>query len=135
MLKKSDLWNITASLPAEDVEIFDSNGVLSGTIRMRGLSAAELTAYQESLVIQLSSGARRQNARRAIAKLIVACAINDDGSPYFETSDIPKLDEAPARMLMPLFESAQKLCGLTDDDMNQLTENFGETRSESSNSD
>ena len=135
LLKKDALWSATANLPAEDVEVFDANGNVIGEIRMRGLTGSELTAYQESLVVTLSSGQRKSNARHAMAKLIVLSAINEDGSPYFDKSETVKLDEAPARFLMPLFESAQRLCGLTDDDMKQMTENFDETRNEPSSSD
>lgn len=134
MLKKEDLWQITATLPAEEVEIFDSNGKLAGVIRMRGLTGAELTKYQESLTIRLSSGQTRPNVKFAMAKLIVLSAINEDESPYFETSDTKHLDDAPARVLVPLFESAQRLCGLTDEVFKEMVEGFDETPSESSSS-
>jgi hypothetical protein len=135
LLKKDDLWQITTSMPAEEVEILDSQGKVAGSIRMRGLTGEELTAYQDSVTVTLSSGQRRGNTRKAIAKLIARCAINEDGSPYFDASDISKLDQAPARMLMPLFESAQRLCGLTDEDIREMAEDFDEIRSELSNSD
>src|SRR5690606_31180877 len=128
-------WQITADLPAEEVEIFDSAGNVAGKIRMRGLTGTELTQYQESLQVRLSSGQVRPNTRYAMAKLIALSAINPDGSPYFDKGDIPKLDSAPARILMPLFESAQRLCGLTDDDFKEMTEGFDETETEPSNSD
>lgn len=135
MLKKDDLWQLTADLPAEEVEIYDSNGKLAGTIRVRGLTGSELTKYQESLSIRLSSGQTKPNVKFAIAKLIVLTAINEDGSPYFEVSDTKKLDDAPARMLMPLFESAQRLCGLTDDDFKEMVEGFDEIGTEDFGSD
>lgn len=130
LLKKTDLWQITREMPAEEVEIFDGFGRVAGTIRIRGLSGAELTQYQESLVVRLSSGQVKPNSKHAMAKLIVMCAINEDGSPYFEASDIVKLDDAPARMLMPLFESAQRLCGLSDDDFREMVEGFDGTETE-----
>lgn len=135
ILKKDDLWQITANLPAEEVEIHDSNGKVAGVIRMRGLTGSELTAYQESLTIRLNSGQTKPNIKYAMSKLIVISAINEDGSPYFERSDTKKLDDAPARILMPLFESAQRLSGLTDDDFKEMTEGFEETQSEDESSD
>lgn len=134
MLKKDDLWQITADLPAEEVEIHDASGRVAGTIRMRGLTGTELTRYQESLTIRLSSGQTKPNTKFAMAKLIVLAAINEDGSPYFDPSDTAKLDSAPARVLMPLFESAQRLCGLTDDAFKEMTEGFDETENEPSSS-
>lgn len=135
ILKKDDLWQITADLPAEEVEIHDANGHVAGVIRMRGLTGTELTTYQDSLTIRLSSGAVKPNSRYAMAKLIVLSAINEDGSPYFDKADTQKLDSAPARVLMPLFESAQRLCGLTDDAFKEMTEGFDETQSEGEDSD
>jgi len=135
ILKKDDLWQITADMPAEAVEIFDSHGKVAGVIHMRGLSGTELTRYQESLTIRLSSGQTKPNTKYAMAKLIVLSAINEDGSPYFDQSDTAKLDSAPARILMPLFESAQRLCGLTDDAFKEMTEGFDETETEPSSSD
>lgn len=135
ILKKDDLWQITADMPAEEVEVFDSFGKVAGKIRMRGLTGTELTRYQESLTIRLSSGQTKPNTKYAMAKLIVLAAINEDGSPYFDQSDTAKLDSAPARILMPLFESAQRLCGLTDDAFKEMTEGFDETENEPSSSD
>lgn len=135
VLKKEDLWQITADMPAEAVEIFDSHGKLSGVIHVRGLSGTELTRYQESLTIRLSSGQTKPNTKYAMAKLIVLSAINEDGSPYFDNADTMKLDSAPARILMPLFESAQRLCGLTDEVFKEMTEGFDETENEPSSSD
>jgi len=135
LLKKEDLWQITADLPAEEVEVFDSNGKLAGVIKVRGLTGSELTKYQESLTIRLSSGQTRPNVRFAMAKLIVLTAINDDGSPYFEVSDTKHLDDAPAKILVPLFESAQRLCGLTEDTFKEMTEGFEPMPSEGSDSD
>jgi hypothetical protein len=135
LLKKDDLWQITANLPAEEVEIHDSNGKVAGVIRMRGLTGSELTSYQESLTVRLNNGQTRPNIKYAMAKLIVLSAINEDGSPYFEKSDTRKLDDAPARILMPLFESAQRLSGLTDEVFKEMTEGFEETQSDDESSD
>jgi hypothetical protein len=128
ILKKEDFWNVTRQMPAEAVEVHDANGAIVGRMHMRGLSGRELTEYQNSLTILLNSG-------QAMSKLVALCAINEDGSPYFEKHEISQLDDAPARVLIPLFESAQRLCGLTDDDFREMTEGFGETENEPSASD
>lgn len=134
-LNKEEFWGIARQMPAEAVEVHDSTGKLVGTMHMRGLSGRELTEYQNSLTIMLSSGQLKPNTRHAMAKLVALCAINEDGSPYFEKHEISQLDDAPARMIMPMFESAQRLCGLTDEDFKEMTEGFGETESELSTSD
>lgn len=128
LLNKEQLWAVINDFPAELVTLEDSNGNPVGEIKMRGLSAADLTKYQQSLLITLSSGQQKPNTRHLMTRLIVMCAINDDGSPYFEESDILNLENAPARMIMPLFESAQRLCGLTEDDFKDMVGDFNGTQ-------
>lgn len=129
MLSKDELWQFATDLPSEEVPIRDANGKVRGTLRIRGLSGAELTDYQESLSVPTKNGRTKVNMKRAMAKLVLLCACNDDGSRYFEDSELIKIDQMPAATLMPLFESAQKLCGLSDDDMRQMTEDFPQTES------
>jgi len=135
MLSKFDLFQITADLPTEVVPIYDAMGNVRGHIRIRGLSGAELTEYQQGLTVNTRDGKTKTNMRRAMAKLILLTACNDDGSPYFDDSDILKIDQMPAKTLMPLFETAQKLCGLTDEDMRDMTEDFTPTQNGHSTSD
>lgn len=135
ILSKADLWQIVSDLPSEIVEIRDANGKVRGAIRMRGLSGAELTEYQRGLTIHTKDGKARTNMRRAMAKLVLLSACNGDGSPYFAESDLIQIDNMPAATLMPLFEAAQKLCGLSDDDMKELAEDFTPMNGKDSNSD
>lgn len=134
LLSKDQFWQTVSDLPTDDAPLYDARGTLVGHIRMRGLTGDELTSYQTSLTVQLSNGGQKVNARHAMAKLIVLSAINEDNSPYFDKSDVLKLSQMSAKAIMPLFEMAQKLSGLTDDDMRDLTEGFGEAQSESSDS-
>lgn len=135
VLSKDALWQIVADVPTEMVEISDAYGRKVGHIKMRGLTGAELTEYQNGLTVRTKDGRTRTNMRRAMAKLVLLSAINDDGSPYFEESDLLKIDSMPAATLMPLFEAAQKLCGLSDDDVKEMKEDFSPTMSEHSISD
>lgn len=135
VLSKDALWQIVADVPTEMVEISDAYGRKVGHIKMRGLTGAELTEYQNGLTVRTKDGRTRTNMRRAMAKLVLLSAINDDGSPYFEESDLLKIDSMPAATLMPLFEAAQKLCGLSDDDVKEMKEDFSPTMSGHSTSD
>lgn len=135
MLDKNTFWQITSKLPTEDVPIRDAMGQIQGHIRLRGLTGAELTEYQKSLTIETKNGRSKTNMKRAMAKLILLCAVNEDGSPYFEDADLLKIDQMPSATLMPLFERAQSLCGLSDDDMREMTEDFTPTQNGHSGSD
>lgn len=139
-LTKDEFWQTASDLPTEDAPLCDARGNLKGYIRMRGLTGDELTTYQEGMTVQ-KNGQQKVNAKHAMAKLIVLSAINatddnpTDTSPYFVKSDVLKLSQMAAKAIMPMFEVAQKLSGLSDDDMKELTEGFTEARNESFGSD
>jgi len=135
ILSKDDLWQIVADVPTDYVPVYDANGKPRGKLKMRGLTGGELTDYQTSLTVQTRDGKSRTNMRRAMAKLVLICAINEDGSPYFSDGDLLKVDAMPSKTLMPMFEMAQKLCGLTDDDMKEMVEDFPVTQNAHSTSD
>lgn len=128
-LSRDELWQFANELPTELVPVKDARGEERGAIRMRGLTGSELTEYQKSLTIHTKDGKSRTNMTRAMAKLVLLCACNEDGSPYFDKSELIKVDGMPAATLMPLFEAAQKLCGLSDDDIKEMTGDFTETES------
>ncbi|MEV4093785.1 hypothetical protein [Streptosporangium saharense] len=118
-------------LPVEDVPVPE----WGGEVRLRGLTGAELDEYQGSLVVQTANGQQKANLRNATAKLVSRCAIDEDGAPLFEPKDLLKLSSKSAVALQRLFAVAQKLNGLTDDDMRELVEDFSDDPSASSPSD
>ena len=132
LLTRDQIWQSLSTLPTEDVEIRDPSGRLVGTVRMRGLTGAELDAYQASLVVQTGNGSQRANLRNASAKLVVMCAIDENGDPLFEPKDMLKVSQMPAYALQRLTAAAQRLCGLTNDDMRELVEDFGDAPNGSS---
>ncbi|MEU1736458.1 hypothetical protein [Streptosporangium sp. NPDC020145] len=118
-------------LPVEDVPVPEWRG----EVRLRGLTGAELDEYQASLVVQTRDGTQKANLRNATAKLVSRCAIDEDGAPLFEPKDLLKLSSKSAVALQRLFAVAQKLNGLTDDDMRELVEDFSDDPSGSLPSD
>ena len=77
---------------------------------------------------------RKVNMRNARAKLIVLCAVDEDGRPLFTSEDLRALGSKNAKPLDRLFEACQTLVGLSDDDVKAMTENFGETTDDDSTS-
>lgn len=86
-------------------------------------------------MVQTSGGQQKANLRNATAKLISRCAIDEDGAPLFEPKDLLKLSGKSAAALQRLANVAQRLNGLTDDDLKELTEDFGDGPSASSTTD
>lgn len=132
-LSKDDFWKASEDLPGEEVELVDPHGASKGTIRMRGLSGAELEDYQESLRKQ--GGGERVSLRSAMTRLVILCAINEDGSPFFDKRESSKLGHAPSWMVMQMFDSATRLSGTNASAVKESIENFDDDPSEPSSSD
>ena len=105
-----------------------------GTVRLRSISGRQRDQYEQSMLEQKGNN-RQINTRNARAKLVVLCAVGEDDRPLFTADDLRKLGSKNSKPLDRLFDAAQKLVGLSDEDMDQLTENFGETPDDVSTSD
>lgn len=133
-LSKDDFWAASEKLPAEEVELVDPHGKSVGKLRMRGLSGTELEDYQESL--RARGGGERVSLRQAMTRLVAKCAINEDGSPFFDsTRELSRLGRAPSWMVMQLFDSATRLSGTTAGAVKEAAGNFDDDLSEPSSSD
>lgn len=97
-----------------------------GDVRLKSISGAKRDSYEES-VITTNGTDRKMNLRNARAKLIVLCAVDDDGRPLFTADDIAALGRKNAKPLDRLFDRSRKLIGMGEKDVESLTENFDET--------
>lgn len=132
-LSKDDFWAASENLPGEEVELVDPHGVSKGKVRMRGLSGTELEDYQEALRRQ--GGGERVSLRNAMTRLVGLTAINEDGSPFFDTKrELSRLGRSPSWMLMQLFDSATRLSGTNATAVKESIENFDDDLSEPSSS-
>lgn len=111
----------------EDVEVPE----WGGTVRLRSITGAQRDAYEQSLIEQRGSS-RRMNMRNARAKLIVLCAVDEGGRPLFTEDDVRALGRKAAKPLDRLFDACRRLAGLSEDDVDRLTEDFGSAQSDDS---
>jgi len=102
-----------------------------GTVRLRSITGAQRDAYEQSLM-QQRGGSKQLNMRNARAKLIVLCAVDESGRPMFSEDDLAALGRKNARPLDRLFDACRKLAGLSDNDVDELTEDFDETQGDDS---
>lgn len=70
--------------------------------------------------------------RNARAKLIVLCAVDEGGRPLFTEDDVRALGRKAAKPLDRLFDACRRLAGLSEDDVDRLTEDFGSAQSDDS---
>lgn len=107
-------------LQYEDVEVPE----WGGTVRVRSLTGEERDDYEASLVRQVGNRPRA-NLRNMRAKLVAVSAVNEDGSQMFDPADLMRLGQSNAAALDRLFETCQRLSGLSEDDVKELEEGFG----------
>lgn len=84
------------------------------SIRVRSLLAKEYSDYEDSIRIKTKKGYDIDPVHLQ-EKLIVKCAVNDQGEPLFNEEDMSKLAGLPASVISRIFKSAQALCGLNED--------------------
>lgn len=114
-------------LPTEDVSVPE----WGGTVRVRALTGAERDAFEQSIVEQRGRSTR-MNLQNLRAKLVALTVVDEEGNRIFSDSDAKLLGKKSALALNRVFEVAQKLSGLTSEDVEELTKNSESDQSEDS---
>ncbi len=117
-------------LPTEDVEVPE----WGGTVRVRALTGAERDALEASVVEQRGKKTKT-NLKDFRAKLVARSVVNEAGQLAFSESDIKLLSQKNAGALDKVATVASKLSGMSEDDVEELTEGFEEDPSEEPTSD
>ena len=123
VLKAQDMRTETVHVPEWD-----------GDVIVRTLRGDEYEHYEESLL------GGRGRSRHVIygeirAKLLVACIVNENGDRVFTEKDIDALKSKSAAALDRVWTVAQRLNGLSAEDIEGLAKNYGADRSDDSGSD
>jgi len=95
-----------------------------GKVRIRGLSGTQRDAYEQSL-IQGNGNDRKLNLANARAKMVVLAVVDESGRPIFSADDVRALGRKSAVPIERIFDAARRLSGMTQEDVDKLTENFG----------
>ncbi len=102
-----------------------------GEVRISSITGTQRDDFEQSLILERGKD-RKTNLRNVRAKLIVLCAVNEDGSKMFTDDDIRRLGRKNAKPLDRLFDACQKIAGLSQEDVDKLVEDFDETPDEDS---
>ncbi len=82
-----------------------------GDVLVQGMTGAQRDIYTSMLVDQ--DGKPRANIRNAAAaKLIMLCAVDEDGTPLFSEADVAALNAKSAATLERVAEVALRLSGM-----------------------
>lgn len=87
-----------------------------GTVRLRGLSAAERDNFEANL-------AQTQDLSNLRSRLVVLALIDEEGNRLFKDSEAKALGEKNALVIMRLFEIVRDLSGMSDEDLQEAQGN------------
>lgn len=105
-----------------------------GSVMVRGLTGAERDAFERSLVEQRGKDIQ-MNWTNFRAKIVVRAVVGADGKRLFTDADAPALGAKSAAALDRIVPVAQRLSGMRDSDVKELTEGLKDGPSEGSGSD
>lgn len=131
-------------LEADDLETRDIEvPEWGGTVRVRGLTGEERDRFESELaeatpdskVVEVRGQKQRMNMVNARAKLVARCCIDENGERLFSDTQISELAKKSGRALDRVYEVAQELSGITEEELEEITENLDGTPSANSTSD
>jgi len=93
-----------------------------GCVYVRNLSGRERDAFEDASITGRGKD-RRLNLRNIRARLVVMATCNADGKALFQEKDIGWLGEKNAAPLDRIFDVAQRLSRISDDDVEELAKN------------
>lgn len=126
------LLNKEAILNAQDLQhedVFVEEW--KGTVRVRALTGAERDAFEASIVEGKGKNVKT-NLKNIRAKLVALTVINENGERLFNDHEAQALGTKSASALDKVFEVAQRLSGLRDEDVEELAKNSESDQSEDS---
>jgi hypothetical protein len=105
-------------LPKELVLIPEWNG----EVYVRALTGAERDAFEQSIVEQKGKSTK-MNLSNLRAKLVALTVVDEAGKRIFSDRDAELLGQKSAIAINRVFEVAQRLSGLSQEDVEELTKN------------
>ena len=116
------LLNKQAILDAQDIEIEEVRvPEWNGTVYVKGMSGLERDTFEASIVQQRGTSSK-VNMVNIRAKLAAQTICDKDGVRMFTDKDVHALGKKSANALQRVFDVAQKLSGITGDDIDELAE-------------
>jgi len=108
-------------LVTEDVEVPE----WGGTVRVRMMTGAERDSFEDSLT-QTKGKNVKTNLANLRARLVARTVVDEAGKRMFTDAEAGVLGQKSAAALDRVFEAARKLNGMTEKDVEELTEDFPE---------
>lgn len=120
MSAKPSVLNREAILAVKDIQI-ESVKVpeWGGSVFVKGMTGAERDRF-ETEIVTISGEDAKVDMRDIRAKLCVRAICDESGKRLFAPADIKALSKKSAKALQRVFKVAQRLSGISDDDVKEL---------------
>lgn len=102
-----------------------------GEVLVRSLSGAERDRFEASIV-DVRGKRRSVNLLNVRARLVALAIVDESGQQVFRAGDVEALGAKSAAALSRVFDAAQRLSGLSDDDVEELEKNSRSGQSDGS---
>ncbi len=106
-----------------------------GTVLVRGLTGAERDRLESSIIERKGRKGYELNTQNIRAKLVAGTVIDENGDLLFSYEDIGSLTQKSAVALQRVVEVAQRLSGMSEQDVEELVKNSVSGQSDDSTSD
>lgn len=104
-------------LVIEEVEVSEWNG----SVNVKSLTAKQRDLFEAS-ILEEKGADKKVNLKNIRAKLVQRTAVDADGKLLFFVKDIDAISEKNGAAVDKLFTVAQRLCGLTKKDVEELSD-------------
>lgn len=91
-------------------------------LKLRGMSGTERDRFEASMAPKGNS--KKPNMENFRARLVAWCAVDEEGNRLFNAGDVKMLGSKSAKALGRVFDKCQEMNGLSDSDIDELTEDF-----------
>jgi len=96
-------------------------------LRLKGMTGAERDRFEASMAPR--GGSKKPNMENFRARLIAWCAVDAEGNRLFNSGDVKMLGSKSAKALGRVLDKCQAMNGLSDSDVDELTEDFDDAPS------
>ena len=117
MLSKGQILD-ASDMTTEVVHVPEWNG----DVIVRTMTGMERDKFESSLLSE-KGGSTTKNMENLRAKMVVMCAVDEDGKRLFTDKDTEALGKKSARAIDRVFTVAQKLNAIGTADVEELTKN------------
>ena len=117
LLSKQDILN-SPDRKYEEVPVPE----WGGAVRVKSLTGRERDAFEASLIKGAGKG-RTNDYVNMRARLCAICIVDEAGARVFEDSEVEMLGAKSSAALDRVFTVAQRLSGMSDEDVEELEKN------------